>query len=89
MNDETLPLLCKVAVSQAEAGAHMVAPSDMMDGRVGAIREALDAAGYTNVSIMSYAAKYASASMVRSAELLILRQNLVTANLIKWTRLIV
>lgn len=51
----------KVAVSQAEAGAHMVAPSDMMDGRVGAIREALDAAGYTNVSIMSYAAKYASA----------------------------
>ena len=58
---ETLPLLCKVAVSQAEAGAHMVAPSDMMDGRVGAIREALDAAGYTNVSIMSYAAKYASA----------------------------
>ena len=61
LNDETLPLLCKVAVSQAEAGAHMVAPSDMMDGRVGAIREALDAAGYTNVSIMSYAAKYASA----------------------------
>ena len=60
LNDETLPLLCKVAVSQAEAGAHMVAPSDMMDGRVGAIREALDAAGYTNVSIMSYAAKYAS-----------------------------
>ena len=61
LNDETLPLLCKVAVSQAQAGAHMVAPSDMMDGRVGAIREALDEAGFTNVSIMSYAAKYASA----------------------------
>lgn len=61
LNDETLPLLAKVAVSHAEAGAHMVAPSDMMDGRVGAIREALDAAGYKHVSIMSYAAKYASA----------------------------
>lgn len=61
LNDETLPLLVKVAVSHAKAGAHMVAPSDMMDGRVGAIREGLDAAGFTNVSIMSYAAKYASA----------------------------
>ncbi len=61
LNDETLPLLCKVAVSQAEAGAHIVAPSDMMDGRVGAIRHALDEAGFKNVAIMSYAAKYASA----------------------------
>ncbi len=61
LNDETLPLLCKVAVSQAEAGAQMVAPSDMMDGRVAAIRHALDEAGYKNVAIMSYAAKYASA----------------------------
>ena len=61
LNDETLPLLAKVAVSHAEAGAQMVAPSDMMDGRVGVIREALDAAGYSNVAIMSYAAKYASA----------------------------
>lgn len=61
LNDETLPLLAKVAVSHAKAGAHMVAPSDMMDGRVAAIREALDAEGFTNVSIMSYAAKYASA----------------------------
>ena len=61
LNDETLPLLAKVAVSHAEAGAHMVAPSDMMDGRVAVIREALDDAGFTNVSIMSYAAKYASA----------------------------
>ena len=60
-NDATLKLLAKVAVSQAQSGADIIAPSDMMDGRVGAIREALDAAGYTNVSIMSYAAKYASA----------------------------
>lgn len=59
-NDETLPLLQKVAVSQAEAGADMIAPSDMMDGRVGAIREALDKKGYKNVSIMAYSAKYAS-----------------------------
>lgn len=61
LNDETLPLLAKVAVSHAKAGAHMVAPSDMMDGRVAVIREALDEEGFTNVSIMSYAAKYASA----------------------------
>lgn len=49
------------AVSQAEAGADVVSPSDMMDGRVGAIRRALDREGFTNVSIMSYTAKYASA----------------------------
>ena len=61
LNDETLPLLAKVAVSHAKAGAHMVAPSDMMDGRVAVIREALDEEGFTNVSIMSYAAKYPSA----------------------------
>ena len=61
LNDETLPLLAKVAVSHAQAGSHMVAPSDMMDGRVAVIREALDDAGFTNVSIMSYAAKHASA----------------------------
>ena len=59
-NDATLELLQKVAVSQAEAGADIIAPSDMMDGRVAAIREALDAAGFINVSIMSYAVKYAS-----------------------------
>jgi porphobilinogen synthase len=61
LNDETLPLLAKMAVSQAEAGADVVAPSDMMDGRVGAIREALDQAGFTDVLICSYCAKYASA----------------------------
>ena len=60
-NDPTLELLARVAVSHAEAGADMVAPSDMMDGRVGAIREALDEAGFLDVQIMSYAAKYASA----------------------------
>lgn len=60
-NDETLALLARAAVSQARAGAHMVAPSDMMDGRVAAIRAALDAEGMTEVGIMSYAAKLASA----------------------------
>lgn len=60
-NDETLKLLQKVAVSQAEAGADIVAPSDMMDGRIAAIRDALDVKNFQNVSIMSYAVKYASA----------------------------
>ena len=59
-NDKTLALLQNVAVSQAEAGADIVAPSDMMDGRVAAIREALDAHNFINTSIMSYAVKYAS-----------------------------
>ncbi|MGQ9807434.1 MAG: porphobilinogen synthase [Armatimonadota bacterium] len=60
-NDATLELLARTAVSHAEAGADIVAPSDMMDGRVGAIRDTLDAAGFQNTAIMSYAAKYASA----------------------------
>ncbi|KAM0890955.1 hypothetical protein ACQ4PT_026729 [Festuca glaucescens] len=60
MNDETVHQLCKQAVSQARAGADVVSPSDMMDGRVGAIRSALDAEGFHDVSIMSYTAKYAS-----------------------------
>ncbi|RQW86783.1 MAG: porphobilinogen synthase, partial [Geobacter sp.] len=59
-NDATLELLCKEALSHAEAGADMVAPSDMMDGRVRAIREALDVNGFTHLPIMSYAVKYAS-----------------------------
>ena len=59
-NDETLEYLAKMAVSHAEAGADIVAPSDMMDGRVGVIREALDDAGFDKVPIMSYSAKYAS-----------------------------
>ncbi|MEG1003418.1 MAG: porphobilinogen synthase [Clostridium sp.] len=60
-NDETLDYLCKIAVSHAKAGSQMIAPSDMMDGRVLRIREALDEAGFKNVSIMSYSAKYCSA----------------------------
>lgn len=60
-NDQTLPLLAKTALSHARAGADMVAPSDMMDGRVAIIRRALDDAGFVNTPIMSYAAKYASA----------------------------
>ena len=61
LNDETIGVLCKQAISHANAGADIVAPSDMMDGRVGAIRAALDHAGHTNTAIMSYTAKYASA----------------------------
>ncbi|MBL6946163.1 MAG: porphobilinogen synthase [Rhodospirillales bacterium] len=61
LNDETVDALCKQSVVQAEAGCDIIAPSDMMDGRIGAIRGALDDAGYEDVSIMSYAAKYASA----------------------------
>ena len=60
-NDRTVPLLARTAVSHAEAGADVVAPSDMMDGRVGAIRAALDQAGLAGTAILSYAAKYASA----------------------------
>lgn len=60
-NDATLPILAGMAVNQARAGADVVAPSDMMDGRVAAIRQALDEAGFTNVAICSYAVKYASA----------------------------
>ena len=60
-NDATLPILAAMAVSHAEAGADIVAPSDMMDGRVRAIREALDGAGHQRVSILSYCVKYASA----------------------------
>jgi porphobilinogen synthase len=60
-NDATLPLLARVALSHAEAGADVVAPSDMMDGRIAAIREALDAGGHAHTPILSYAVKYASA----------------------------
>jgi porphobilinogen synthase len=60
LNDETIAVLCEQAVHQANAGCDIIAPSDMMDGRVGEIRAALDAAGHHNVQIMAYAAKYAS-----------------------------
>ncbi|MDO5293002.1 MAG: porphobilinogen synthase [bacterium] len=61
LNDETLPLLAKMSVSLAEAGADIIAPSDMMDGRISYIREALDENGFINIPIMAYSAKYASA----------------------------
>ncbi len=60
VNDKTLPILAKMSLAQAEAGIDIIGPSDMMDGRVGFIREALDKKGYTDTSIMSYTAKYAS-----------------------------
>ncbi|MGB6300999.1 MAG: porphobilinogen synthase, partial [Rivularia sp. (in: cyanobacteria)] len=60
LNDPTVEVLVKMAVSQAEAGTDIVAPSDMMDGRIGAIRQGLDACGYSHVSILAYSAKYAS-----------------------------
>ena len=61
VNDETLPILAKMSIAQAQAGIDIIGPSDMMDGRVGVIRSALDDGGYTDTSIMSYTAKYASA----------------------------
>jgi len=61
LNDETVEILCQQSVIQARAGCDIIAPSDMMDGRIKAIREALDSAGFQNVKILSYAAKYASA----------------------------
>lgn len=61
INDETLPILANMALAQAQAGVDIIGPSDMMDGRVGYLRSELDAAGFTDVSIMSYTAKYASA----------------------------
>ena len=61
MNDETLPILARMALAQAEAGADIIGPSDMMDGRVGYLRNALDENGFSEVSILSYTAKYASA----------------------------
>jgi porphobilinogen synthase len=61
VNDETVAALVKMALAQADCGADILGPSDMMDGRIGAMRNALEAAGHTNVAIMSYTAKYASA----------------------------
>jgi len=61
LNDETLPVLAKMAIAQAQAGSKLIGPSDMMDGRIGYLRESLDDAGFSNVGIMAYTAKYASA----------------------------
>jgi len=86
LNDETVAVLVKQALVQAEAGCDIIAPSDMMDGRVGAIRKALDAAKFVDVSIMSYAAKYASAflgpSAMRWAQQ---RRSPATSAPIRWT----
>ncbi len=60
LNDETLPILAAMAIAQARAGADMIAPSDMMDGRIGYLRKALDEAGFTETGILAYSAKYAS-----------------------------
>ena len=84
-NDKTLELLAKTAVSHAKAGAQMVAPSDMMDGRVAAIREALDEAGFTNVPIMSYAVNMLLHFTVRSVMRQDLHRHSETARLIRWT----
>ena len=67
LNDETVEILCRQAITQAQAGADLIGPSDMMDGRVGAIREALDAEGFEHVGIISYTAKYALDSAPRSS----------------------
>jgi porphobilinogen synthase len=61
LNDKTLPILAKMAIAQAQAGSKLIGPSDMMDGRIGYLRESLDDAGFSNVGIMAYTAKYASA----------------------------
>src|SRR5699024_10251945 len=61
LNDESVEILCNMALSHAQAGVDMVAPSDMMDGRIRAIRQTLDAENYTDTGIMAYSAKYASA----------------------------
>ncbi len=77
LNDETLDILGKMALAQARAGADIIGPSDMMDGRIGHIRDVLDDEGFTNVSIMSYSVKYASAFYGHFVMPLILPQNLV------------
>jgi porphobilinogen synthase len=80
-NDQSIEMLCQQAVTQARAGCHVIAPSDMMDGRIGAIRKALDAAGFQNVMIMAYAAKYASAFYGPFRDAIGSKSNLSTANI--------
>ncbi len=86
INDVTLELLAKEAVTHAEAGADMVAPSDMMDGRVAAIREALDDAGFDDVPIMAYSVKYASGYYGPFREAADSAPTLATASSTRWTR---
>ena len=85
LNDESLQVLCKVAISHANAGADYVCASDMMDGRVEAIRKALEAVGKTNTGIMAYSVKYASSFYGRSEMLPHPAQNLEIERHIKWT----
>ena len=85
-NDATLPLLAEQAVSHAQAGADMVAPSGMMDGMVQAIRQGLDAAGFANVPIMSYAAKYASGFYGPFRDAAESAPSSATAAATRWTR---
>ena len=84
-NDETLPLLAKVAVSHAQAGADMIAPSNMMDGYVKAIREALDAAGFNHIPIMLIPQNLLPHTMVPSAPQQILLRPQATAKATRWT----
>ena len=81
---KTLPLLAKIAVSHAQAGADVIAPSNMMDGYVKVMREALDEAGFSNVSLMAYSAKYASAYYGPSALQPIPLPLQATAKAIRW-----
>ena len=85
-NDPTLELLAAESLSHARAGADIIAPSDMMDGRVGAIRKALDSGGFQDVAIMSYAAKYCSGFMDRSVRRRSPRRNSATGAVTRWTR---
>ena len=85
-NDATVELLCAHACTYAEAGVDVVAPSDMMDGRVGAIRAALDARRYADVAIMAYSAKYASHFTARSAKPPARRRSSATGAVIRWIR---
>ena len=87
LNDETVAVLVRQALVQAEAGCDVIAPSDMMDGRVGAIRAGLDAAGFGDVQIMAYAAKYASAFYGPFRDAIgSTRRSSATSALIRWTR---
>ncbi len=86
LNDPTVDLLCREALSHAKAGADIVAPSDMMDGRVGAIRETLDDAGYSGTPIMSYAVKYASAFYGPFREAAESTPHTATGGATRWTR---
>ena len=84
VNDETVEALVKMSVSHAAAGADFVAPSDMMDGRIGAIRKALEENGFTKTGIMAYSAKYASCFYGRSGMHWIVHRDLVIKKLTRW-----